>query len=67
MLSFKSIKYGKRPITIYVSNDEYSKYSLSSTSNKVYHETQNGTFYVGNYYYKKTINDKIVVLRRSIM
>lgn len=67
MLSFKNIKYGKRPTTIYVSNDEYSKYPLTTTSKEVYHETTNGTFFVGNYYYKKTINGKVVVLRRSMM
>ena len=65
MIVFKNIKYGKRPTVIYVSMDEYSANSSFKNGN-IYHKTPNGTFYVGNYRYKKTIGDNIIVLRRSI-
>jgi len=65
MYSFRTVKYGKRPTTIYVSKDEYDAINPKEREFQVYHQTMNGPFYVGIYRHIKYIKD-IVVLRRSL-
>jgi len=56
--------YGRRPYTLYVEEKEYmDKITTSVRSMTVYHQTQHGPFYVGQYRYKSSYNG-IVTLRK---
>jgi hypothetical protein len=66
MYSFKSVQYGKRPTTIYISKNEYYTINPKEKSFEVSHDTCNGIFYVGVYRYKKEVKD-IIILRRTFM
>lgn len=61
---FDDIKYAKRPYTIYIDEDEYTKRVPHDVSfMNVYHRTQYGPFYVGKYRYKSSYKG-IITLRR---
>ena len=64
MYSFKTITYGKRPTTIYISRKEYMKIKPDTSSFPVYHKTTNGCLYLGKFRYKSAIED-MIVLRRT--
>lgn len=65
IITLNHIKYGKRPVVIYIKECEFKIVTLHKKSKifKVYHNSYYGCYNIGYYYYKRSYSG-VVMMRK---